>query len=139
MKKFLHDIAERIKSMRQGRTRTQYRIVWEKEVARIDWLAMENSRGSVQFSWDEVLAVDAFKRDYFAVDCICLAFQTPDGWIETNEEMNGWSDFLSFTESRLPGFPPREVWWRNVAFPAFAPNHSRLWTKTPGPADRANR
>jgi hypothetical protein len=62
---------------------------------------MENSTGSVSFAWDTVAAVDTFKRDLFSVDCICLAFETTEGWIEVNEDMQGWGDFLAMVESSL--------------------------------------
>jgi hypothetical protein len=129
MKKFLHDVVERIKSRREGRTRTQYKLVWDKKLVRVEWLTMENDTGSVSFSWDTVLAVDTFKRDFFMVDCICLAFETPDGWIEVNEDMEGWGEFLTAVESRLDGFPSQHGWLRKVMVPAFEANHARLWTK----------
>src|SRR5580658_3725667 len=100
MKKFLHNVAERIKRMRQGRTKTQYRVVWDQENVRVEWLTLENDSGSISFSWDKVLTVETFKRDLFSVDCICLAFETPNGWIEVNEDMKGWRDFLSEVETR---------------------------------------
>lgn len=129
MKKYLHNVAERIKSRLHGRTKTQYEIEWHQEDVQIKWLTIENEAGSFSFLWDSVLAVDTFKRDYGTTDCICLAFETPDGWFEVNEEMKGWSEFLDVVESRLVGFPPFKSWWRKVAFPAFEANHERLWTK----------
>jgi hypothetical protein len=129
MKGFLHNVVERIKSRREGRTATEYRIIWNEENVRVEWLTLENDTGSLSFSWDSVLAVDTFKRDFFSVDCVCLAFETPDGWIEVNEEMQGWGDFLTAVESHLAGFPPQKNWWHDVVLPPFATNHARLWTK----------
>lgn len=129
MKKFLHNVAERIKSRCEGRTNTQYEILWDHDSVQVKWLTMENDAGSVSFRWELVLAVDTFKRDYFAVDCICLAFQVPEGWIEVNEDMKGWPNFLAAVESHLSGFPTQETWWRKVMTPAFETNHARLWTK----------
>ncbi len=93
---------------------------------------MENETGSVSFPWKSVLAVDAFKRDFLTIDCICLGFETPEGWIEVHEGTNGWVEFLDAVESSLAGFPPREEWWPKVAFPPFETRHSRLWTKPEG-------
>jgi hypothetical protein len=138
MKKFLHNVAERIKSMHQGRTETLYEIAWGEEAVKVKWLTMENVAGCVSFSWQEVLAVDTFKRDYFTVDCTCLAFQIPEGWIEVHEEMKGWADFLAAIESHLSGFPPKENWLRKVMIPAFEMNHARLWTKGQNRAMPAN-
>ncbi len=90
---------------------------------------MENETGCIAFLWNSVLAVETFKRDQFTVDCICLAFETKDGWIEVNEDMKGWGDFLSAVESHLAGFPPQANWFLNTMFPAFATNHARLWNK----------
>jgi hypothetical protein len=130
MKKFLHDVAERIKSMREGRASTEYRISWDEKTVRVEWLTLENDTGSLSFSWDSVLAVDTFKRDFLTADCICLAFETNDGWIEVNEDMKGWSNFIPALESCLPGFPPQKIWLHDVALPAFATKHARLWTKS---------
>jgi hypothetical protein len=126
MKKFLHNVVERIKSRREGRTDTQYQIVWNAEGVHVDWLTVENTRGSVAFSWDSVRTVDTFKRDLFMVDCICLAFQTTDGWIEINEDMRGWRDFLAAVESSLPGFPLLSDWYGKVMLPPFEANHATL-------------
>ena len=132
MKKFLHNVAERFKSMRQRRAGTEYEVVWDESDVRVQWLTMENETGSVSFPWESVSAVDTFKRDLLTVDCICLAFETPEGWIEVNEEMKGWGGFLEAVESSLRGFPSQEKWWRRVMIPAFETNHSRLWTKREG-------
>jgi hypothetical protein len=122
-------MAEHIKGRCQGRTETQYEIKWNQQEVKMEWLTMEHETGSLSFFWDSVLAVDTFKRDFFSVDCICLAFQTPDGWIEVNEQMKGWGEFLAMVESRLAGFPPFKIWWFEVMLPAFQTNHARLWTK----------
>jgi hypothetical protein len=132
MWKFLHNAAERIRSRRQGRTGTGWQIVWNDAAVQVKWLTLENDAGSVSFSWDSVLAVDTFKRDLFAVDCFYLAFQLPGGWMEVNEEMKGWADFLTTVGSRLPGFPPLESWLWKVSDPAFKSNRTRLWTKETG-------
>ena len=129
MEKFLHNVAERIKSRREGRTSTEYRLSWDERNVNVEWLTLENETGSLTFSWDSVLAVDTFKRDFFTVDCICLAFETKDGWIEVNEDMKGWGDFLPAVASRLTGFPEQGKWWREVMLPPFATKHARLWTK----------
>ena len=132
MKRFLHDVAERIKSMREGRRDTQYQILCDRSGTCVSWLTMENTKGAVSFAWDTVRAVDTFKRDLFRVDCICLAFETAEGWIEVNEDMNGWGDFLAMLESSLPEFPPLSSWYGKVMLPAFETNHGRLWERKPG-------
>ncbi len=132
MKKFLHNVAERIKSMRAGGRDTQYQIVCDGSGVCVSWLTMENTKGLVSFAWDTVNVVDTFKRDLFNVDCICLAFETAEGWIEANEDMQGWRDFLAMVESSLPGFPPLASWYGKVMLPPFETNHARLWERKPG-------
>ena len=63
-----------------------YEIEWDEDPVRVKWTNGRNETGSVSFPWSDVSTVDTFKRDYFTVDCICLAFETPDGWFEVNEE-----------------------------------------------------
>ena len=132
MKRFLHNVAERIRSISEGRRDTIYQLAWDQSGATVSWLTMENETGELSFTWNSVSAVDTFKRDLFTIDCICLAFETPSGWIEANEDMKGWSDFLAVVESSLPGFPDQQKWWNKVMIPAFQMNHARLWTKMSG-------
>ena len=105
MKRFLHNVVERIKSLRDGRHDTVYELSWDDSAVGLHWRTMENETGSISFQWSSVSAVDTYKRDYFQVDCICLAFETPTGWIEVNEDMKGWGEFLKAVESSLDGFP----------------------------------
>jgi hypothetical protein len=127
MKKFLHNVAARFKSMREGRTETQYEVVWNENDVQVKWLTLENDTGSISFEWDSVLSVDTFKRDHFSVDYICLAFETADRRIEVNEDMKGWNNFLDAVQTNLAGFPPQEMWLNRVMFPAFETNHTKLW------------
>jgi hypothetical protein len=111
MKKFLHNFVARFKSMREGRTETQYEVVWNENKVHVQWLTLENEIGSLSFSWDSVLSVDTFKRDHFSADSICLALQTADGWIEVNEDMKGWNNFVEAVQTNLERFPSRDSWW----------------------------
>ena len=129
MKKLLHNIIERIKSRLDGRTETEYHIVADDKSVRLDWLTIENERGSLEFLWESVIKVVTFKLDLFCVDCICLAFETPEQCIELNELMHGWDYFLSQLEPNLPGFPSQKGWWWEVMAPAFASNEKELWRK----------
>lgn len=130
MKKFLHNIVERTKSMLAGRRGTVYQLSWDQSEVTLNWLSMENETGSVSFRWDSVLTVHTFKRDHYIYDCICLEFETPEGWIEIDEEMGGWDEFLDAVELMLPNFPPHSKWWHQVAVTAFETNHSKLWTRS---------
>ena len=128
MKRFLHNVAEFFKSLGNDVERP-YEIVWDQESVCVKWINGRNETGSVSFLWKDVSTADTFKRDYLTVDCICLAFETPNGWIEVNEDMKGWCEFIDAAESKLQGFPPREKWWQKVMIPAFETNHATLWKR----------
>ena len=129
MKRFWNNVRERIKSRWQGRTGTVYQVATDETGCRVKWLTMENETGEDSFRWEVVISVKTFKRDQFNVDCICLAFETPEGWFEVNEDMKPFGPFLEAVERHLPGFPPQKEWWMQVMKPAFAPNERELWKK----------
>ena len=118
-----------MKSRRQGRTHAVYQISTDDLGCRVKWLTIENECGEHSFRWDAVTTVKTFKRDLFAFDSICLAFETPDGWFEVNEDMKSFGPFLEAVERSLPGFPPQEDWWRQVMLPPFALNERELWSR----------
>lgn len=121
-----------------SRTDTVYKVMSDDTGVRVNWLTMENEIGEVAFRWDDVKTVKTFKRDYFSVDCICLAFETPDGWIEVNEDMKPFGPFLDAVERALPGFPPQTDWWIQVMKPAFAPNERELWKRNKSEQNNAS-
>jgi hypothetical protein len=126
MKNFLNIIMARFRRYRQG---PQYEVWWNEREVHVQWQNPENKSKLVSFQWDSVLAVETFKRDLLTVDCICLAFQTNQGWIEINEDMKGWENLLDAVKDKLPGFPSREKWWDKVMLPPFATNHLKLWNQ----------
>jgi len=72
--------------------------------------------------WTSVRRVTAFKEDLVTTDCVCLAFELPDGSaIAANEEMGGWLELCDALPAHLPGTPLWEKWRMAVALPAFAP------------------
>jgi len=66
MKRFLHNVCERIKSRCAGRTGTVYEISTDVIGCRVTWLTMENETGKDSFRWSAVTTVKTFKRDYFS-------------------------------------------------------------------------
>ncbi len=114
----------------------------EKKVS-MKWESSEGSQCEDWFAWDAVAYVEVFKRDLFAVDCVCMYFgldhecagkiRLPHGWphngLELNEDMGGWVALLDLVQSTLPGFPNDERWWDGVVRPAFETNATRLWTR----------
>ena len=115
--------------MREGRTATEFEIVVDHENLTVHWRTIENKEGWDSFQWRSVLMVEAFKRDLWTVDCICLAFQTPEGWHEVNEGMKGWNELLMSIEKMLNGFPKFEEWFISTGFPPFATNRMTLWRR----------
>ena len=85
---------------------------------------------SIARSWSDVCRATAFKRDLFAVDCICLHLGGSDGTgVELDEEMAGWNRFIDALPVQLPGCKPRSEWYSAVAFPAFAPNRTEIYSR----------
>jgi hypothetical protein len=87
---------------------------------------------AVARSWSNIRLVTAFKRDLFAVDCICLHLDGTDGiGVELDEEMAGWTRLIDALPMKLPGCKPRSEWFSAVAFPAFAPNPTEIYSRSP--------
>jgi len=76
----------------------------------------------------QVRRIVAYKADLFAIDWIRVQLIGGDGIArEIDEEMRGYQDPLRELPRRFSGM--REGWWREVAFPAFAPNVIELWSR----------
>ena len=73
--------------------------------------------------------MDTFKCDLITSDCVCLEFETPNGWIEINEEMKEWNLFLDALKSNIPDLPSQEKWYQLVMISAFETNHANIWLK----------
>ena len=76
--------------------------------------------------WDDVKAVRAFKRDLFAHDMICVAFQLPDKtWLEIWEESEGFVPIIEKMAQTLPGIP--EEWQSDIMVPPFVTMDTLLY------------
>jgi hypothetical protein len=64
-----------------------------------------SSTEATSLRWNEVKAVIAFKRDLYSTGLICLGFLGPDGTIEVDEEMHGWSQRVEGLPGLLPVHP----------------------------------
>lgn len=114
--------------MCQGRRNTVFKIATDDSRILKNWLTLENTRGQQVLDWDSIVDVQAFKRDLWAVDCICLEFRATDKSVmEVNEEMAGWQELLELLPARLSGFPVFEDWFVHAAHPAFETNLTQLW------------
>jgi hypothetical protein len=84
-----------------------------------------------RLTWAAVTRVTAYKRDLFAVDLVCLLFETADGRrIEVDEECGAWDRLLETLPSVLPGALDRDRILRAVVLPAFATNETVVFERT---------
>jgi hypothetical protein len=83
----------------------------------------------IEVRWSQVRKVSAFKRDIYAYDLICIEIES-DEWIDQlNEQMEGWQSMIEALPAHLPAALPVAEWWTEVAFPAFAPNCTVLFSR----------
>ena len=67
--------------------------------------------GDERVAWHEVRRLDAYKRDGYVGDHLCLAVSCTDGRvIETDEGMPGWQETGRSIERFLPYAVPHGVW-----------------------------
>lgn len=127
---YLHRVAERQKSYRQGRRRTVYKIFHNANAMKVSWLGVENDRGEIVIAWKETVRVEAFKRDLYAVDLICLLVLLKDNKaLEINEGMEGFESLAGKLPEYLPGCQKFEEWFQVVAFPAFKENNTVIYER----------
>ena len=79
--------------------------------------------------WGAIDRAEAFKRDLYAVDLICLELRAHGEWVEVDEEMTGWDDLLRELPERLPGALARDDLYAAVMKPAFAECRTRVFER----------
>jgi hypothetical protein len=84
---------------------------------------------SIQFAWNQVVNVFAYKRDCFAVDQICLIIETSDlnRYIEVREDDEGYERLIEQLPKILDGFPTQEEWLKRAALPPFETQWMQLY------------
>ena len=123
--------AERQKSCRQGRRRTVYKIFHNANAMTLSWIGFGNDKGELVIAWRDVLNIDAFKRDLYTVDLICLSVRLRDNKaLEISEEMEGWESLVKKLPEYLPGCKRFEEWFQVVALPAFKPNRTAIYQRS---------
>jgi hypothetical protein len=90
----------------------------------------DGSTTRAEVLWSEVARIVAFKRDVFAYDMICFGFETAEGCVEVDEEMEGWEEMIDALSSYLPGILGEADWWGKVVQPPFATNPTTLFTRS---------
>ena len=105
-----------------------YWIVIDEERMRL--LRCDRPEDAVwEVQWARIVEAVAFKRDLYAVDQICMRFDTAEFTHEVNEEMGGWSEMLAALPELLPSAAPQPEWWAGVAFPAFETNATTVFIR----------
>lgn len=67
--------------------------------------------GGERLAWSDVRRVDAYKRDIYVGDCLCLAILGAGGRVfEIDEESPGWQEAGGAIERSLPGSLPHAEW-----------------------------
>lgn len=62
-------------------------------------------------AWSQVRRLDAYKRDVYIGDCLCLAIVSSSGrMFEINEASPGWKEAGDAIERYLPGSVPHAEW-----------------------------
>jgi hypothetical protein len=104
-----------------------YAILFDAETFTVTDLRGREPESTVM-RWAEICRATAFKRDLFAVDCICLCLARADGTgVELDEEMARWNSFVEALPQHLPGCKAWSEWFSVVAFPAFVPNETEIY------------
>ncbi len=89
-------------------------------------IKMEKDLQSIR--WDEIKTMLGYKRDLFAVDCICLDVFTENGHgFSISEEMPGWYRFLQQSKLAFPAIS--KTWEFEIAFPAFETKLTVIYDK----------
>jgi hypothetical protein len=97
---------------------------------KLSWLTMENEQGELVLRWKDIVKLEAFKRDCFAVDLICLAMCLNDNTeVEINEEMNGWQPLMRKLPEYLSGCEKFDEWFDVVAQPPFKENLTIIYRR----------
>ncbi len=80
--------------------------------------------------WARVAEVYAGKRDELTTDRVYLelVLDSAESYL-VDEEMEGFDSFAQQLALRLPSVLPYEVWWAEVAQPAFASDRILVYSR----------
>lgn len=125
---WLDKIKMRIQRRRLARTRQVSFNFNSDGVTYTSWINGELENDQL-IPWTNIEKVAAFKRDLYAVDLICIAFETAEFVYEINEEMVSWPAFVKEIATHLPGCLKAEEWYQSVMLPAFKTNWTVLYSR----------
>lgn len=130
LKEYLHRVAERQKSLPLARRRSVFKILHHPNGMKLSWLTNESEAGEKVVAWEETVKIEAFKRDLYSVDLMCLAVLCKDNTtVEIDEEMEGWESLVEKLPEYLRGCKKFADWFEAVAFPAFKPNLTVIYQR----------
>ena len=122
--------AERRSSSHIFRRGSVYKIFHNANALKLSWVGSVKDTGEIVIAWRDTVSVEAFKRDLYSVDLICITFHLRDKkTVEINEEMDGWESLVRKLPEYLPGCQTFEEWYTQVAFPAFKPNLTVIYRR----------
>ena len=111
------------------RQRTVFTIVHNANALKLSWRGPSFDNGEIVVAWRDTIRVEAFKRDLWSVDLICLAIVSSNiKALEVNEEIEGWDSLVEKLPEYLPGCRTFEEWFHVVAFPAFKTNRTVIYS-----------
>ncbi len=116
-----------------GKPQVVHLIEHNERAFRLESSFIDGTISRSAFVWAEVTTAVVFKRDCVMVDLICMVFGSATGVVEINEEMQEWKNVVSSLPKYLPGCLSQEVWFLQVATPAFAPNPMCIFRRDGAP------
>ena len=123
-------MTERQASQRAGRRRTIFTVFHHANGMKLSWVSFGRDRGEKVVAWQDVVRIDAFKRDLYVVDLMCLTLRFKDNkTVDIDEEMEGWESLVEKLPEYLPGCREFAEWFEVVAFPAFKPNLTVIYKR----------
>jgi hypothetical protein len=122
-KAYFGRLAERLSSSRTVARDRVYKIFHNANALKVSWAGPVNDTGEIVIAWRDIVRVEVFKRDMYAVDLICVTFHlSAEKSLEINEDMDGWESLMQKLPEYLPGCQTFGDWFTEVAFPAFKRN-----------------
>lgn len=121
---------ERQKTYRVAPRRTRFTIFYNANAMTLSWVGLKQDRGEKVVAWQDVVRIDAFKRDLYVVDLICLRILLDDNaTVEIDEEMEGWDSLVDNLPEYLPGCERFSEWFDKVAYPPFKPKLTVIYRR----------
>ena|GEM_PF-1018303 len=128
-KSYFDRMAERLSSSRTVRRGPVFTIFHNPNALKLSWVGSKD-RGEVVVAWQDTVSVEAFKRDLYAVDLICITFHLRNKKVvEIDEEMDGWESLMTSLPEYLPGCQTFGEWYTDVAVPAFKTNLTVIYRR----------